>query len=426
MVSKMGIGTLIKDALHPASTSERHTKPVLGDMVLVTAIIALGIFGLLMLYSASTDFSYLVYGKANFMFNKQVLWMVVGTVIALVLARLDYHAWRKLALPVMVVTIALLVAVLINNQSRYGAVRSIFGGSVQPSELAKVATVIYLSVWLYTKREHLHDVQLGLVPLAAILGIIGGLIYIQPDLSATATIFILGGLLFFLADGDLRQIVLFMVVALIAGWIVVQFSDTGRQRLADYLAGLKDPLQSAYQVKRSFEAIIKGGFFGVGLGNSSAKLTNLPVPPTDSIFAVVAEELGLVGTLGLIGLFGVLLWRGIKIARRAPDSLGMVMAAGLTFWIVIEAFINMGVMVGLFPFAGNALPFVSAGGSNLVSSLAAIGILVNISRQSGKPAPQPEKTEERRSYSATVDLRRRDRRRRFTRSSRPASREHQG
>jgi cell division protein FtsW len=350
------------------------------------------------------------------MFNKQLLWLLLGSATAALLMRTDYHLWQRLAVPVMVVTIGLLIGVLVNNQTRFGAVRSFFGGSVQPSELAKLVTVLYLSVWLYAKRDYLHDVQLGLIPLAAILGMLGGLIYIQPDLSAAATVFILGGLLFFLAGGELRQIVLFLIVAIVVGWIVVQFSSTGRARLASYIAGLKDPLQSNYQVRRSLEAMVRGSWFGVGLGGSITKVTGLPVPPTDSIFAVVTEELGLLGAVCLIGMYGLLLWRGLRIAAKAPDSLGAVMAAGLTFWIVLEAAINMAVMIGLLPFAGNALPFVSYGGSNLVSTLAAIGILFNISRQSGATAPE---TGERRSYGATVDLRRRDRRRRVSRAVRP-------
>jgi cell division protein FtsW len=412
----MGIGTFVNQlAKTRASTAGRRARPITGDMLLVVVVVALAVFGLLMLYSASSDFSLRIYDNPSYMFNKQVLWMCIGTVIAFLLARLDYHLWRKYAVPVMVMTIFLLIGVLVNNQARFGAVRSFFGGSVQPSELAKLVTVLYLSVWLYSKREHLHDVQLGLIPLAAILGVIGGLIYIEPDLSATATIFILGGLLFFLAGGELRQIVLFLLVALAAGWLVVQFSSTGQARLASYISGLKDPLQSNYQVRRSLEAIVRGGWFGKGIGEGVTKVTGLPVPPTDSIFAVVAEELGLLGTLILIGLYGLLLWRGLRIATKAPDSLGRLMAAGLTFWIIIEAFINMAVMVGLLPFAGNTLPFISAGGSNLLSTLTAIGILINISRQAGN-APA---VEERRSYSASVDLRRRDRRRRVSRLSRP-------
>jgi len=421
----MGIGTFVKQNSSPTRpAAARPARKSNGDLILLAAVITLSIFGLLMLYSASTDFSLQIYGSPMYMFNKQLGFLAAGTVLAFALSRIDYHLWRRYAIPLMGVTVALLIAVLFNSEVRLGAVRTFFGGSVQPSELAKLATVIYLSIWLYSKRDTLHDVQLGLVPLALILGGIGGLIYLEPDLSATAMIFILGGLLFFLAGGELRQIVLFLIVALVGGWIVIQLSSTGRARMSSYLAGLKDPLQSNYQVLRSLGAIVNGGWFGVGIGQAGSKLTGLPVAATDSIFAVIVEELGFFGALALVGLYGMLLWRGFKIATQAPDSLGAVMAAGITFWIVIEALMNMGVMVGIFPAAGNALPFFSAGGSNLISSLAGVGILVNISRQGvpGKPSARAvteEKIEERRSFSASFDLRRRDRRRRQSRARRP-------
>jgi cell division protein FtsW len=168
-------------------------------------------------------------------------------------------------------------------------------------------------------------------------------------------------------------------------------------------------------VRRSFEAIVNGGFFGVGIGQSQSKLTGLPVPPTDSIFAVIAEELGLVGSIGLLGLYIMLFWRGLVVARRAPDMFGTLLATGLVVWIGMEALINMAVMVGLLPFAGNALPFISAGGSNLVASLAAIGILMNISRQRGEGAMT---SDEWRSYGAVVDLRGRNGRRGLSRARR--------
>jgi len=413
----MGIGTFVNQSLQPTAASKRRSHASSGDIILVAVTIALGIFGLLMLYSAGTDFSLWTYGSAYYIFEKQLLWMGIGTLAAFVLSRIDYHIWKKFSVPLMGLTVFGLIAVLIINDVRNNAVRTVAGGSIQPSELAKLATIIYLSVWLYSKRDHLHDIQLGLIPLATILGGIGGLIFLQPDLSAAVTIFILGGLLFFLAGGDIRQIIIFCVVALAAGWLVVQFSSTGRSRIGPYLAGLKDPLQSSDHVLWSLEAVYKGGWFGVGIGNATTKLIGLPYSATDSIFAVVVEELGLFGAFGLSSLYAVLAWRGLKIAGQAPDSLGSVMAAGLTFWVVIEAAINMAVMVGLMPFAGNALPFVSAGGSNLLSTLAAIGILLNISRQSGQSAlPRggariiPEGGE-RKTYSASVDLRRRNRRR---------------
>ena len=287
---------------------------------------------------------------------------------------------------------------------------------INPLKLQNLIAVIYLSVWLYAKRQFLHDISLGLIPLGVILGIIGGLIYLQPDLSAAGTVLILGGLLFFLAGADMKQIIFLLILAIVMGWVVVQFSATGQDRVNSFIAGLQDPTHASYHVQRSFEAIIKGSIFGVGLGQADTKLTGLPFAPTDSIFAVVAEELGLFGTILLISLYAALIWRGLVIARRAPDMLGTLLASGITFWIGIEALVNMAVMVGLMPFAGNALPFVSAGGSNLVSTICGIGIMLNISRQSGESVKMEEN--EWRSFGAVIDLRRGNGRRSVSRARR--------
>jgi cell division protein FtsW len=374
------------------------------DMPLLLTVIALLVFGLIMLYSASFDFSFNEYKSPTYMFTRQVKWLGVGILMAFALSLFDYHHWRKMILIAMLGTIGLLITVLIVNEIRLGASRTLVNGSYQPSEIAKLTAVIYLSVWLYAKRQFLHDVTIGLIPLGVILGIIGGLIFLQPDLSAAATVLILGGLLFFLAGADIKQIVLLLIFAIFMGWVVVQFSTTGQDRVSTFLAGLQDPTNASYHVQRSFEAIIKGGIFGVGLGQADTKLTGLPFAPTDSIFAVVAEELGLFGSFILMVLYGVLVWRGLVIARRAPDMLGTLLASGVTFWIGLEALINMSVMVGLMPFAGNALPFISAGGSNLVSTLCAIGIMLNISRQSSDSTKLEE--DDWRSFGAVIDLRR--------------------
>ena len=386
------------------------------DVPLVLVVIALLVFGLIMLYSASFDFSFNAYGSSSYMFTRQIKWMALGIVVAFLVSLFDYHHWRRLVVFAMLGTIGLLITVLFINEIRLGASRTLLNGSYQPSELAKLVAVIYLSVWLYAKRQFLHDVGFGLIPLAVILGIIGGLIYLQPDLSAAGTVLILGGLLFFLAGADIKQIVILLILAVFIGWVVVQFSATGQDRVDSFIAGLQDPTRASYHVQRSFEAIIKGGVFGVGLGQADTKLTGLPFAPTDSIFAVVAEELGLFGSVLLMALYAVLIWRGLVIARRAPDMLGTLLAAGVTFWIGIEALINMAVMVGLMPFAGNALPFISAGGSNLVSILCAIGIMLNISRQSGESVKVEE--DEWRSFGAVIDLRRGNGRRGVSRARR--------
>ncbi len=411
----MGAGTIL-GAGQVAGTGAASKRSRGFDLPLLATVTLLVIFGLIMMYSASWDYSLLQYGAAMYMFERQLMWLGLGLVIACALAIFDYHHWRKLIVPAMGLTVLLLVAVLFMNEMRLGAKRSLYQGSYQPSEMAKLITITYLSVWLYAKRQLLHDVSLGLIPLGVILGLVGGLIYLQPDLSAAATVLMMGGLLFFLAGGALKQIGLLLVIAVIAAYVVVQISPTGHSRVAEFIAGLKDPTQASYHVQRGYEAIVNGGWFGVGIGRAQSKLTGLPVPPTDSIFAVLVEELGILGAVWLIGLYVALVWRGLVIARRAPDMLGTLLATGLVMWIGLEAAINMMVIVGLLPFAGNALPFISAGGSNLVSCLAAIGMLLNISRQRGEITDE----EEWRPYSATVNLRRGNRRRLVPRPRRSA------
>jgi len=373
-------------------------------LLLIVAILL--VFGLLMVYSASWDASLLIGQPPTYIFGRQVLWAMLGIGVAGVLSFIDYHFYERYLVYMMAVVVILLVAVLAVNDVRFNSSRSLLSGSVQPAEISKLAIIIYLSFWLYKRRENLANVSIGLAPLSIILGFIGGLIFIQPDISAAATIVILGVMLFFLAGGDWKQIILVTVIGLIMGSIVVAATTTGKVRLEQYLSGLQNPVMGSYHIRRTFEAIIKGGFFGVGIGQADTKFTGLPLPHTDSIFAVIAEETGLLGSSLLVILFGLLMWRGLVIAKRAPDQLGSLLAFGLVGWIVIEALMNIAVIVGLFPFTGNALPFMSAGGSSLLSTMAAIGIVMNVARSSVK-----KEVSERSQPGAVVDLRGRNGRR---------------
>ncbi len=385
------------------------------DLPLLLVIVTLLIFGLVMLYSASWDFSLQIYDSPTHIFERQLLWLALGLVSALVWALLPYRIWQRLALVAMGVTLLALIVVLVLGESRLGAVRNVLGGSIQPSELAKLVIILYLSVWLDSRKGHINDWSLALIPMGTILGTVGGLIFLQPDLSAALTIFLMGGLLYFLAGGDWRRILTLVGGGILVGALIVSLSPTGRTRVHTYLEGLQNPLTGSYHVQRSMEAFANGGWFGVGIGKSSSKLTGLPVPPTDSIFAVIGEETGFLGASLVVLLYVLLVWRSLVIARKAPDTLGQVMAAGIGTWLGLEAMINMAVMVGLMPFAGNALPFISAGGSNLVVSLTGIGILCSIARKSTQ-----EQQKRERSRYAVVDLRRRDRRRRVSRPRRSA------
>jgi len=381
------------------------------DVPLMLAVLTLLVIGLLFVYSASWRYSIINDLPATYYLGRQILWVLLGLAVAVVASVIDYHKYKKLLLPGMFLVIALLLVVLIVKDERNGATRTILNGSVQPSELAGLAVILYLAFWLYGKREVLNQVSFGLFPLMFILGVLTGLIMLQPDLSAAIIVLLLGAVMFYLAGGELRQIVPVFAVSGLLGYLVVMAYPNWSTRLTDYFAFWQDPANAPYHVSRSIEAVVRGGIFGQGIGMSSTKFTGLPFAWTDSIFAVITEETGLVGATVVILLFMVILWRGLRIAQHAPDLLGKLIAAGITLWIVIEALVNMSVLISLLPFAGNALPLVSAGGSSLVTTMAGLGILMNIARAN----ETQQTTEEGRSYGAVVDMRRRDRRRSVSR-----------
>ncbi|MGE5123624.1 MAG: FtsW/RodA/SpoVE family cell cycle protein [Acidobacteriaceae bacterium] len=413
----MGIQSFVRMRSDPGQLNQGAAKAhrarrLSFDVPLLLVVISLILFGILMVYSASADYSYQIFGSPSYIFMRQLRWMGLGTLVMAFLAWMDYHYWKKFALPLMAVTIIALVAVLVIQDIRLGSVRSLFRGSVQPSELAKFGIVIYLTIWLNNRRDMLRNIYLAMIPLGVIMGVIGGLIALQPDLSAVITIGLLGTLMFFLAGGELKQFLFMMALGVFVGYLVLVSGifPTGPDRMNSFLAGLKDPLQYSEHVRRSLEAFMRGGWFGVGIGKSQTKLMGLPFPHTDSVFAVVGEETGLLGSGLLVILYLLLMWRGWLVARRAPDGLGTLLAGGLTFWLSLEALINMLVMVGLLPFAGNALPFISAGGSNLMVVMASVGIILSVSRMSEKSRQNEEK-----GLNAVVNLRRGDRRRRVSR-----------
>jgi cell division protein FtsW len=376
--------------------------------------VALTLFGVLMVYSAGPLFAASIKQAPEFLLYRQMMWAGVGLAVMVFAAFFSYRFYPRLIVPIMVVTLASLLVVMIFGESTLGSVRSLFGASGRPSEMAKLATIIYVSVWLNAKKDVLDKVNFGLIPLMVILGFMGGLILLQPDLSAAFTVIILGVVLFYLADGEWRHLALILAAAVGIGWLMVNVYPIGKERMLDYIKGLQDPLQASYHVQRSLESILNGGLFGVGIGMGSTKFTGLPVAHTDSIFAVIAEETGLLGCALLMVAYLLILWRGLSIARSAPDLLGRLLAAGVSLWIVIEAVINMAVMVSLLPHAGNALPFISYGGSNLVFTLAGVGILLNV----GRAAANNQSSDGGNIFGAVVDLRWRNGRRRVSRSGR--------
>jgi cell division protein FtsW len=364
-------------------------------------------FGLVMVYSASWDVSFRLQGDPNALFFRQLGNLFIG-LLAMAATAFFPHRWlRRVALPLILGTIFILFVVLIVGAGG-GPRRAFLAGSVQPSEMAKLALIIYLAVWMESKGDRLSEWGYGFVPLMGIIGIVGGLILLQPDLSAVLTVAMVALVMFYLAGARLSQSAVVTTGSAIVGYILVRLTNTGRARWADYVAGLVNIQEASYHVQQSLQAFFAGGIVGRGLGASREKFGLLPAPHTDSIFAVIGEELGLIGALLVLFLFGLLLWRSFRIASDAPERLGMLLAGGVAFWIGIEALINMSVLLGLLPFAGNALPFFSYGGSNLVTTLAGVGFLLNVSRRQ----PEPLASE---GYVSTIGVGWRNRRRRVSR-----------
>lgn len=390
------------------------------DLPLLIIVVTLFAIGLLMVYSASWQFArYQGYSEYATVL-RQLGIGVIGIIGMIIITFIDYHRYKRWVVMGMLIIVALLAATLVFGSSDASTPkRGLFSGSVQPSEFAKLMVIIYLSFWLDSKREAIGKFTFGLIPLAAIVGCTAGMILAQPDVSAAATVVLLGGILFYIAGGKLTQILLVLGITAILGVLVVKISSTASTRLFDYWNGLQNPEQASDHVKWSLEAIINGGIFGVGIGRSTTKFIGLPVASTDSIFSVIAEETGLIGAFAVLALYIALIWRGLTIAFRAKDDLGKWLASGITIWIALEAAINTGVLVNLLPFAGNALPFISSGGSSLVTVFAGIGILFGIARQAKLDPQQP--VSERSIPHAVVDLRRGDRRGRVSRSVRPSS-----
>jgi cell division protein FtsW len=395
------------------ATRLTHRLRALGfdPWLLLLVAVMLG-FGIVMVYSASWDVAYRLAGDPNALFRRQLANLGLGLIAMLVAARVPLGWLRRLALPIMIFSMLALVVVLVVNVG-IGPRRAFLGGSVQPSEMAKLAVILYLAVWMESKGERLSEWGYGFLPLMTIIGISGGLILLQPDLSAVLTVAMVALTMFYLAGARLSQSLLITSGSAAVGYLLVRLTNTGRERWTDYLAGLVDIERASYHVQHSLQAFYTGGLLGRGLGASREKFGLLPAPHTDSIYAVIGEELGLLGALVVVALFVILLWRGFRIAMRSEDRLGMLVASGITFWICLEATINMSVLLGLLPFAGNALPFFSYGGSSLVVTLTGIGFLLNVSRR--------EPVEFRREgHVSTIGIGWGHRRRRVSRLSRRA------
>jgi cell division protein FtsW len=386
------------------------------DYSLVVAVASLLIVGLMMIYSATFALGYQLHQQPTYYFMRQLLWLGIGLLMLITLANIEYHIWQRFAIPLLVVNLLLLGLVLVIGQVHFGAQRWLFNGSVQPSELSKLIIIIYIAAWLASKGEQIRTVTIGLIPFAILIGGIVGLVVLQQDLSTAMLIGATALAMFFIAGGNIFQMIISGLLGLATLVVLISRSSYRLARIASFLDPLNvDPLGDGYQIRQILIALGSGGITGLGLGASRQKFGYIPASHTDGIFAILGEELGLLGGLVVIALFAFLAYRGFRIALAAPDSFGTILASGITCSLIFQSIVNIGVVTATLPFTGVPLPFISFGGSSLVTSMAAVGLLLAISRRTLPPSLE-EKEEEREANG----LRWRNRRTRVPRAGRRA------
>jgi len=368
---------------------ETHLPRVAGkiDPWLLMIVLALLCIGIVMVYSASSFIAARYYGDASYFLQRELIWVVLGVVAMVMTMRVDYRHWRRLSLLGMVIILLLLVIVLRFGVNVYGASRWLAFGSFfsfQPSELTKLVLALYIADWLARKGNQVGTFLYGLAPFVILVGLVLGLVLLENDMGTAIIIAGFAVAMFFTAGANIVQ---FLLALACGGLIFLREALHGYRyfRITGFLDPFKNVTGINLQRYQSLLALGSGGLFGLGLGASRQKTGYLPLPYTDSIFAILGEELGFIGCTIVVVLFLALAFRGFRLARRAPDVYGALLATGITTWLVLQAMINIGASTGTIPYTGVPLPLISFGGSSLVVSMAAIGVLLNVSRYIRKP-----------------------------------------
>lgn len=366
---------------------ERHEP----DYIMLVTIVALASLGILMVYSSSGVTSLLTLDDPFAVVGPQAIWGLMGVFAMAIVMRVDYRYLRLLSVPAFLLAVGLLVLVLlppigpVRPVESYGSTRWLEIGPLprmHPAEFAKLALVVYLAHWLSRRGTRAGSLLHGLVPFLLITGPLLALVLLEPDLGTTGVLTVTAFTMFFVAGGSLWQLALIAPAGLAAVAWVVTHSTYQMQRVEAFIDPWADPAGIGFHTVQGLLALGVGGLLGIGLGESRQPgALHLPNAQNDFVFAVVGQELGLAGGLAVIGLYLLFAYRGIRIALGAPDTFGALLAAGITAWLTLQAFINIGVVVVLLPITGITLPFVSAGGSSLLVSFAAVGILLSISRE---------------------------------------------
>lgn len=385
----MAISRILKHTTSQANKQGLFVKFHDPNYKLLIIIGCLLVFGLVVLSSASSvkGFYNPKIGDSFYYVKHQLLYGVLfGLISFFVFAKIDYHFWKKYAFPMVLVTVSFLFLVPIIGTETYGAKRWLDIGffQFQPSELVKLTFLIYLAVWLENRAKKLDDFAYGFLPFIAMLVFLVLMIAgLQKDLGTMIVIAVILVTIYFVAGAPLKHLSLIGLGSIATVALMIKLFPYRMDRLTVFLNPEMDPQNLGYQVSRAVLAIGSGGFFGLGLGHSIQKYS-IPEPASDSIFAILGEELGFVFTVALVLLFVFFFLEGIKIAKTAPDPYGKIIAAGITVWISFQAIVNICAMLSLVPLTGIPLPFISYGSTALVMNLTACGILMNISKQTKK------------------------------------------
>ena len=352
-------------------------------LLLSILLIAVGLF---MIASAGGPSGYAEFGDAYYSLKHQLIFGFLPGIAAIIFfSRLPYQWWRKWAWELLLVSIVLLVLVFIPGiGSEFGTSRSwiSIGGSfsIQPSEIVKLTFLFYLAAWLERRGSGVKDVSAGLVPFVTVLGVIMMLMILQPDVGTMMVIALMSLAVYFVAGAPWSHLSMLCSGGMILLVVLIATASYRLERFTAFLNPERDPLGIGYHINQALIAIGSGGFFGLGYGHSVQKFQYLPEAVSDSIFAVMAEELGFFFSVPLIFLFALLFWRGLKIAAGTKDGFGRYLVIGIVTWITFQAFINIGSMLGVMPMTGVPLPLVSYGGTSLAITMGAIGVVLNVSR----------------------------------------------
>ncbi len=383
----------------PAFAERAERAPVLRhgpDYALLAVLMVLTVVGLIAVYSSSYALGYAQYGDANYFVKRQIVFIAIGMGCMFIAMTVNYRVLLRLSPLIMLVALVALAAVLVpgigveQNGARRWVQPAAALPALQPSEFAKLAVLIYMAAWLAAKGEVVRDLSLGVLPFVGMVGLVGALIMLEPDLGTAVIVAAITGALFFVAGARLTHVLALAGAGALAFVVLVTSGGYRTERILSFTHAEDDPSGLGFHTLQLLVAFGSGGLSGLGLGVSRQKFFFIPGSHTDGVLAIIGEELGFIGVVTVLLLFALLLWRGLRIAQRAPDRFGSLLATGVCAWLAFQLLINAGGVTRSIPLTGIPLPFLSYGGSATIATLTAVGVLLSVSRSAALADPARE------------------------------------